>query len=82
MTNNKTEANNKPTLVLGASENPARYSYRAVNQLEYYQYEVYAVGRRPGMIGNVTIHTGMPLIEGIHTITIYMNRSEEHTSEL
>ena len=33
----------KPTLVIGASENPERYSYRATQDLQKYQHPVWAI---------------------------------------
>ena len=42
---------NKKTLVLGASANPARYSYLAINSLQAKGHDVIAIGRRPGKVG-------------------------------
>ena len=47
----------KKTLVLGASVNPARYSFLAVNKLLAHNHEVIAIGKRTGTIQNVTIAT-------------------------
>ncbi len=46
---------NKKTLVLGASANPSRYSYLAVNRLQAKGHEVIAIGKRPGKIGQVEV---------------------------
>ena len=61
------------TLVLGASPNPDRYSYKAVMALIKNGYEVIAIGKRKGFIGNVQISDGSEKPIDIHTITIYMN---------
>ena len=45
----------KRTLVLGASENTARYSYLAVNKLMAYGHPVIAIGKKKGMIGTTAI---------------------------
>ncbi|MCU0362740.1 MAG: CoA-binding protein [Bacteroidales bacterium] len=64
----------KKTLVLGASPNPDRYSYRAVKSLQRREIPVIAVGRREGMIGDTAILKEIPGdIEGIHTVSMYMS---------
>ncbi len=67
--------NKKKTLVIGASENPSRYSFRAVNRLVGSGHEVIAIGRRTGKVGEVDILTGTPDIPEIDTITLYVNPS-------
>jgi hypothetical protein len=62
----------KRVLLLGASENPSRYSFLAVNRLLMSGYEVIAVGARKGKIREVTIQTEIPVVENIHTVTIYL----------
>lgn len=64
---------NKKTLVLGASPNPGRYSYTAVNSLRRHGHEVVAVGNRTGEIGDIPIQTDLPHPEDIDTVTLYMN---------
>lgn len=63
----------KKTLVLGASEKPHRFSYKAVRALEQAGYEVVAIGRREGKIGEIPIQTGIIPFEDIHTVTLYLN---------
>ena len=41
---------NKKTLVLGASSNPARYSYLAINQLRSKGHDVVAIGKHSGKV--------------------------------
>ncbi|MBI3509139.1 MAG: CoA-binding protein [Bacteroidetes bacterium] len=60
------------TLVLGASENPERYSFRAVNSLLNHNEEVVALGIKEGEIRGVKILTGKPEIKNIDTVTIYV----------
>jgi hypothetical protein len=45
----------KKTLVLGASPNPSRISFKAVNNLVRAGHPVVAVGQRVGNIGNIAI---------------------------
>jgi predicted CoA-binding protein len=63
----------KRTLVLGASENPERYSHLAVQKLTAHQQPVIALGIKKGTIGNVPIETERKQWEDIDTITLYLN---------
>lgn len=63
----------KKTLVLGASPNPARYSYLAVNKLKRYNHPVIGIGKRKGNVGDVEIETEARPIEDVDTITLYLN---------
>lgn len=63
----------KKTLVIGASENPARYSNMAIKRLLQKGHEVKAIGARPGVVETVNIETGEPPISGIDTVTLYIN---------
>jgi len=61
------------TLILGASENPSRYSYLALNKLRSKGHEVVAIGKRAGMVNNVTIQTSQVPSDDIETVTLYLN---------
>ena len=63
----------KKTVVLGASENPERYSFIAVTRLNEKQHPVVAVGLKEGKIGDIKILSGTPHIDNVHTITLYLN---------
>ncbi|SRR6266487_4031829 len=63
----------KKTLVLGASENPSRYSYLAVQRLQSYQHPVVAIGKKKGILGNVAIETEKKEWKGVDTVTLYLN---------
>lgn len=60
-------------LVLGASENPHRYSNQAARQLIENGYRVWLLGSRSGNITNhpITMEWPGPTAE-IHTITVYL----------
>jgi uncharacterized protein len=62
----------KRTLVIGASLNPLRYSHNCVEALVSSENQVVAIGLREGFIGNVPVHKGMPQIDDIHTVTLYI----------
>lgn len=62
------------TIVLGASPNPERYAYEAVVRLLSKGHEVIPIGIRQGKTaGNLDIINGMPLIENVHTVTLYIS---------
>lgn len=65
--------NNKKTLVIGASDNPARYSYLAIKKLVAHGHTVEAIGKRGGVVSNVNINTNNEPIKDLHTITLYIN---------
>jgi len=68
---------NKKTLVLGASPNPARYSYRATQMLRDYDHDVIPLGFRKGTIDGLDIVLDQVFYEGIDTITVYMNEQRQ-----
>lgn len=63
----------KKTIVLGASDNPSRYSYLAVQKLNRYGHPVVAIGKKPGKIGNTEVITEHPAEKEVDTITLYLN---------
>ncbi len=60
------------TLVIGASPNPLRYSHKAVKRLREYDHEVVAIGKRKTQIEDVDVITGLPPLNDIHTVTLYV----------
>ena len=67
----------KKTLVIGASENPARYSNLAIQRLNALQHPVVAIGLRKGSIGATTIDTEKKPFEDIDTVTLYLNPTRQ-----
>lgn len=65
------------TVVLGAAENPDRYSCKAVKALLRNDYEVVPVGFRAGLIKDIEILTGKPHVEDVDTILIYMGARKQ-----
>ncbi len=61
------------TLVLGASENPDRYSNMAILKLLGKGKEVVAIGKRAGKVKNVAIETQHVNRDDIDTVTLYLN---------
>ena len=66
-------AESKKTIVLGASSNPARYSYLAVQRLRAHNHPVTAIGRRVGQVADVNITKDHLLESDVDTITLYLN---------
>ncbi|MBF0695031.1 MAG: CoA-binding protein [Flavobacterium sp.] len=64
---------NKKTLVLGASANPARYSYMAIKKLVGYDQSVVAIGLKEEEVAGVKIHTKQLPLTNIDTVTLYLN---------
>ena len=63
----------KKTVVLGATENPSRYSYLAVEKLIRYGHPVIAIGKQAGKVGNTDIITEHPDEKEVDTVTLYIN---------
>ncbi len=68
----------KKTLVLGASDNPARYSFLAIHRLRSMGYPVVAIGKRQMMVKDVPVETEKKKFENIHTITFYLNTLHQY----
>jgi len=64
-------------VILGASPNPVRFSHKAVKSLLRHDQEVVAVGLREGLIGEEEIQVGMPPIEEVDTVSIYIGSSRQ-----
>lgn len=62
----------KKTLVIGGSPKPERYSNQAIRKLLIYNHPVESIGLRESSVGTIDIITGKPVIDGIHTVTMYI----------
>jgi len=70
-------ADERITLVLGASPNPVRFSHKAVKSLLRHDKKVVAVGFKKGMIAEEEILVGQPHIDNVHTVSIYIGSSRQ-----
>ena len=61
------------TLVLGASENPMRYSYKAANMLTEKGHDIFLVGKQKGKFLDKIIEIDFSDASDIHTVTLYLN---------
>ena len=61
------------TIVLGASPNQSKYSYKCVRSLLRRGYEAVPVGKKEGYIEGIEILTGKPDISEVNTVALYIN---------
>ena len=67
----------KKTVVLGASPNPARFSYKAVKSLTRHGHEAVPVGFRRGVIQDRLILRGTPEVNNVHTVALYVGAKRQ-----
>ena len=65
------------TLVIGASLNPERYAYKAIQLLVKNEIEVVPMGVKPGFVANLLIVSPLIVQVNIHTITLYLGASKQ-----
>lgn len=63
----------KNTLVLGASDNPSRYSYLAINSLRKYGHPVVAIGKKISRVADVPVEKEKKEFDNVDTVTLYLN---------
>lgn len=63
------------TLVIGASDNPERYSYKAIKMLRGHGHPVVAVGKHKGNVAGVDFVQEIPADLHPDTVTLYVNPS-------
>ncbi|MDD3078696.1 MAG: CoA-binding protein [Paludibacter sp.] len=62
----------KKTLIIGASNNPERYAYKAAERLLNHEHEIELLGVRPDVVFGKTIDTERKQYEDIDTVTLYI----------
>lgn len=60
------------TLVIGASENPERYSAKAIKALISHNHEVVAIGLREGEVDGISFNAEKKEFPNIDTVTLYV----------
>lgn len=68
---------NKKTLILGASTNPSRYSFLAINKLRSEGHDVIAIGNRTGKVNDIEIINEENPIKDLDTVTLYLNANNQ-----
>jgi predicted CoA-binding protein len=67
----------KKVLVIGASQNPERFSFIAIKKLLHFGHEVVALGAKSGMVDGVIIETEKIKFNDIHTVTLYIGSKNQ-----
>jgi hypothetical protein len=67
----------KTTLVIGASQNPERYSNKAILSLIKHGFTVVALGLKTGEINGIKILNNKPQISNIDTVTLYISSKNQ-----
>ena len=69
----------KKTVVIGASENPDRYSHKAILALRKQGIETHALGLRKGKVSDVLIQTHAKDVRDVDTVSLYVGpANQEH----
>lgn len=67
----------KKTLIIGASINPERYSYKAAHKLTNYGHEIVMIGVREGELLGQPIHKDLLELHDIDTVTLYVSAKNQ-----
>jgi predicted CoA-binding protein len=67
----------KKTLVLGASKNPERYSFIAINRLRKHGHPVVAIGKRESVVADVPIGIEKEGYPDVDTVTLYLSAQNQ-----
>lgn len=62
----------RKVVLIGASDKPDRYAYKAAHQLVNHGYELIPIGIKNGEVAGVPIKTEKILLENIDTVTLYI----------
>lgn len=65
------------TLIIGASENPERYSYKAAEKLLAHDHAIYMIGNRPGRLFERDIVKEQKAYEDVDTVTMYVSAKNQ-----
>lgn len=63
----------KKTLVIGASNNPDRYSYKVIHMLLDHGHDVVAIGNGSGEVSGISYSKELHDFDAVDTITLYIN---------
>lgn len=62
----------KKTLIIGASPDPSRYSYKAAHMLKRFNHEIVNVGIKKGEVAGIEIEKPELIHQDIDTVTLYI----------
>lgn len=63
----------KKTLIIGASMNPERYSYKAAEKLLENKHDIYMIGNKPGVLFDREIVNQQTAYPDVDTVTMYVS---------
>ena len=63
----------KKTLIIGASDKPERYAFKALKMLQEHDVKAVPFGIRKGSALGVDFLTEFPTTQDFHTVTMYIN---------
>jgi predicted CoA-binding protein len=66
-------------LVIGASNNPDRYAYKAIEMLLKYKHQPIPFSQKKSEVCGLKIENEWKNWEGIHTVTLYINPKLQET---
>jgi uncharacterized protein len=67
----------KPSLVIGASTNPERYSYKAIQSLVKHGFTTYAFAIKQGEVAGIVFQTEFIVLQNIDTVTLYIGAKHQ-----
>jgi predicted CoA-binding protein len=67
----------KKTLVLGASDDPERYSFLAINRLREHNHPVVAIGKKTTIVKDIPVQSETSPIQDLDTVTLYLNPNNQ-----
>lgn len=68
---------NKKTLIIGASVNPERYSYKAAEKLLANHHDIYMIGNRTGILFDREITKEQINYPDVDTVTMYVSAKNQ-----
>ena len=71
------DAKNKKTVLLGASNKPEKYAYKAIAMLTEKGHTVLAIGQNTGEVAGVKIYTKAIPLSKINTVTLYLSPARQ-----
>jgi predicted CoA-binding protein len=74
----------KKTLIIGATNNPGRYAYKAANRLVEAGHEIVPFGIKKGEVAGIEMINDWQQFEGVDTVTMYVGapRQDEYIDKI
>lgn len=61
------------TLIIGASDKPERYAFRALKLLQQHRHEICAIGRKEMTVEGIKVEKDKIPFKNVHTVTLYLS---------